>query len=164
MLKPRKQGVIGKIADYLMIPVMYFLQGNLREAPQRTHRWNNLHLQGDEVNGFDADMTVSVEGDKNALSRWLGPIPLFHMVIFGGWKEFVVIKPHVPQKEWFVGWVVSDALGVSKIPLHGSVRLGLGPEPAQYFGVDADGRQIDIDIVGYGTIGKAGEFAKIPLL
>jgi hypothetical protein len=109
-------------------------------------------------------MTESVVGDKEALSRWLGPIPLFHMVIFGGWKKFVVLQPKVPQKKWFVGWVVSDAFGLSQISLDGMVRLGLGPEPAQYFAVDTEGRQIDIDIVGYGSIGKAGEFAKVPLL
>lgn len=164
MLKPQKQGLIGRIADYLMMPVMYILQGNIREIPQRTHRWNNRHLSREDIGTFDPGMTLSVEGDREALSRWFGPIPLFHMVIFGGWKKFVVIKPKVSQSSWFVGWVVSDAFGVSCIPLTSEVRLGLGPEPAQYFAVDADGRQIDIDIVGYGSIGKAAEFSKVPLL
>jgi hypothetical protein len=164
MIQLRKQGLVGRTVDYLMVPIMYLLQGNFHEVPQRTHRWNNQHLKSEDVTDFDADMTLSVEGDATALGRWFGPIPLFHMMIFGGWKKFVVIKPTVPQSEWFVGWVVSDAFGVSQIPIRDAVRLGLGPEPAQYFAVDQEGRQIDIDIVGYGEIGVAGEFSRVPLL
>lgn len=162
--KPKPQQIFGRIADYVMTPVMYLLQGTVRELPQRTHRWNNMHLKNSDILSFNADKTESVVGDETATARWFGPIPLFHMVIFGGWKKFVVIAPRTPQKEWFVGWVVSDAFGLSKIPLTGSVRLGLGPQPAQYFGVDTDGRQIDIDVVGYGSIGHAGDFANVPLL
>jgi hypothetical protein len=162
--KPKPQGIVGRIADFAMLPVMYMLQGNFRESPQRTHRWNNLHLNNADINIFHAGMTESVAGDPEALSRWFGPIPLFHMVIFGGWKKFVVLQPKILQTEWFVGWVVGDAFGLSQVPLDGRVRLGIGPQPAQYFGVDSTGRQIDIDIVSYGSIGKAGEFAKVPLL
>jgi len=91
-------------------------------------------------------------------------VPHFHMPIFGGWKTFVVIKPKIPQSTWYVGWVIGDFMGLSKIPLVDQVRLCRGPLPLQFFAVDSVGRQIDIDIVGYGSIGKAGEFAKVPLL
>ena len=163
-LKPIPQGIVGRTADYLMLPVMYLLQGTLKESPQRTHRWNNLHLKNTDIEFFDADKTESVPGDSAAYRRWLGPLPLFHMVIFGGWKKFVVVEPREAPIMWHVGWVAGDAFGLSKIPINGKVRLGIGPGPAQYFGVDTNGRQIDIAIVGFGEIGKANEFAKIPLL
>lgn len=162
--KPKPQGSIGRMADYAMLPIMYVLQGNFRESPQRTHRWNNLHLSNRDIDHLSADKIETVAADKESTSWWIGPIPHFHMPIFGGWNKFVIIEPKVPQKIWFVGWVLSDTCGISKIPLTSKVRLGIGPLPLQFFGVDFEGRQIDIDIVGYGMIGKAGEFAKVPLL
>jgi len=164
MLKPKRQGLVGLIADYLMMPVMYILQGNFKEIPQRTHRWNNVHLRVDDIISLEADKIETIAADTTSSSWWVGPIPHFHMPIFGGWKKFVVIQPKESQKEWFVGWVLGDFMGLSKIPLKRNVRLCLGPLPLQFFGVDSDGRQIDIDIVGYGAIGKAGEFARVPLL
>lgn len=160
----KKQGFLGKIFDYLFIPVMYLLQGNFREVPQRTHRWNNVHLQNFDISNLIAEKIEIVEGQPGAHQRWLGPIPLFHMPVFGGWKKFVVLKPKVDIDEWYIGWVAFDALGYSKIPLKDSVRMGLGPRQAQFFGLDKDGNQIDVDVVGHGFIGKAREFSKIPLL
>lgn len=162
--KFKKQGLIGRIADYLMLPVMYILQGNFSEVPQRTHRWNNLHLESHDIDGFDSSMIETVSGNASANRRWFGPIPLFHMPILGGWKEFVVLKPRHEKGDWFVGWLVEDAFGLSKIPIRGKVRLGIGPKQAQYFAIDREGKQIDIDIVGKGVIGDAGEFSKTPLL
>lgn len=147
-----------------MVPIMYLLQGNVREVPQQTHFWNNNHLGNIDAFGLDADLFETVRSDPQATRRWFGPVPLFHMAIFGGWKQFVVVTPKEKPEKWFVGWIVGDAFGLSKIPLSGPVRLGIGQAPAQFFGVTMDGRQIDIDIVGYGTIGKAGEFALLPLL
>lgn len=76
----------------------------------------------------------------------------------------MVMQPKNHEGEWFVGWIAYDALGISKIPVRGPVRLGIGPRQAQFFGLLADGTQIDIDLVGEGYIGQAGEFATIPLL
>ena len=164
LLRPRQQGTLGRIADFSMVPIMYLLQGNVSEVPQRTHFWNNLHLKNVDAFGFDAALFETVSSDPSATRRWLGPLPLFHMAIFGGWKQFVVVVPKEKQETWFVGWIAGDAFGLSQIPLVGPVRLGVGPAQAQFFGITIDGRQIDIDIVGYGSIGKAGKFAKIPLL
>ena len=56
---------------------MYFLQGNIRELPQRTHRWNIVLLKEKTVSGFEPDKAVHFEGDPAAVERWFGPIPLF---------------------------------------------------------------------------------------
>lgn len=162
--KVDKQSKLSAAGDLLMLPIMYLLQGNFREIPQRTHRWNNVKLSAAQVKDFDASKVETVAGDENAHKRWLGFIPLFHMPIFGGWKKFVVLQPKEHHGHWYIGWLVDDAFGVSQIPVVGKVRLGIGPIQAQYFGVDQEGKQIDIDIVGYGSIGDAGEFAKTPLL
>ena len=160
----KRQGFIGWFADICMMPLMYALQGTIRELPQRTHRWNNQHLRNLEVDHLHANKVLIVSGDSEARDRWFGPIPLFHMPIFGGWKKFVVVHPKNRSAEWFVGWVAFDALGVSKIPVAGPVRVCIGPRQGQFFGLDADGVQIDIEVVGEGRIGQAGQYGTIPLL
>ena len=161
---PNRQGVAGKIGDSIMLPIMYLLQGNWREVPQRTHRWNNAHLTNHSIADLHADMVEIVYGDHTARKRWFGLIPLFHIPILGGWRKFIVLQPKNHSQEWFVGWVAFDALGITKIPITGPVRLGIGPRQAQFFGLTKTGEQIDIDVVGDGCIGKAGEFAKITML
>lgn len=161
---PRKQSIFGKIGDTIMVPLMYLLQGNVQELPQRTHRWNNLHLKNYSLSDLDSNMIERVSGDTHAHKRWFGIIPLFHMPILGGWKKFVVLNPKSYTQEWYVGWIAFDALGVTKIPVTGPVRLGIGPRQAYFFGLTKTGKQIEIDVIGEGHIGQAGTFSKIPLL
>ncbi len=151
-------------ADYLMLPIMYFLQLNLFESPQRTHFWNNTKMPIQSVHWLRSDAVVSVEADTTAKRRWFGPIPLFHMPIFGGWKQYVVIAPQVPQNEWYIGWLAGDVAGVSHITLSGSVRLLLGSGPAQFFGVNEHGEQIMLQEVGRGEVGVRSEHSALPLL
>ena len=163
-IKPQRQNFLGKIGDIVMLPIMYLLQGNVREVPQRTHRWNNTHLNNHSVSDLHAKMIEIIPGDSLARRRWLGPLPLFHIPIFGGWKKFVVLQPKNHIHEWFVGWIAFDALGITKIPTQGPIRLGIGPRQAHFFGLTETGKQIDVDVIGEGYIGQAGEFANIPLL
>lgn len=162
MIKIKRQSFLGRIADGLMVPIMYLLQGNFRELPQRTHRWNNVHLKSVQISDLHAEKIIFFDGDSRAHRRWLGPIPLFHMPVFGGWKKFGVIEPVDEVDEWFIGWLAFDIVGISQIPLSGPVRIGLGPRQAEYFGIDSGGNQIKIKEVGEGYIGKAGVFAQVP--
>lgn len=163
-IKLKKQTKLSKLGDFLMLPVMYFLQWTFSEVPQRTHRWNNTKLPATAIVDFKSEDTVTVSGDKDAKRRWFGPFPLFHMPLFGGWDEFVVLAPKELQTEWYIGWLPFDTIGVSQIPLKGSVRVLVGPKQVQFFGVDADGSQISVEVVGKGVVGKAGQFKKVPLL
>lgn len=164
MIKFKPQTRVGAFADMLMMPIMYLLQGNFSELPQRTHRWNNRHLKNLDITDLHIEKMAVAMGVPGAHERWLGPIPLFHMPVFGGWRKFVVLEPVEKTDIWFVGWVAFDALGVSKIPLKNSVRLGVGPRQAEFFGVDRNGQQIAIRVVGEGSIGEAGKYARVPLL
>lgn len=165
MITIKKQSIQSKLADTLMIPVMYFLQGNLRESPQQTHFWNNCKLSTDDIKDFTRTSVVTEVGDPKAIPRWFGPIPIFHMPIFGGWKTFTVLEPVNKEVDlWYVAWIASDVAGISQIPLKNSVRLLTSPGSAQFFGIDTDGNHIELHIVGHGQIGKAGEFSQVPLL
>ncbi len=152
------------LLDYLMLPIMYILQWNFFETPQRTHFWNNTKLAILGTHALDSTSMISVPGDSTATQRWLGYVPIFHMPIFGGWKEYVVIAPHVDQDVWFVGWLVGDTAGISRVTLRSPVRLLLGSSPAHFFGLNEHGEQIVIREIGRGTIGKRGQFSKYPLL
>lgn len=160
----KKQGQIGKILDTCMVPVMYLLQGNFNEVPQRTHRWNNAHLSVDDIGKYDESLAIHSDRDELAVKRWFGFIPLFHMPLFGGWKKFVVVKPVNNVQSWHVGWRTTDAFGLSKVPISDCVRLGIGPDPAEFFAIDSNGEQIAIRLIGEGHIGRAGEFSSVPLL
>lgn len=158
------QGLASRIADYLMMPLMYFLQGTLREVPQRTHRWNNQKFKNNELSFLTSEKMFTVAGDSSAFRRWWGPLPIFHIPLLGGWSKFVVLET-TQDEPWFIGWLTGDTLGVSKIPLRGPVRVLVGSGPAQFFALRLiDGVQLELKSGGHGRVGNAGEFGKIPLL
>lgn len=159
-----KQSVFSKIGDLIMLPLMYLLQGTIREVPQQSHRWNNVKYKATELNFLQGEMMVTEEQETTATTRWLGPLPLFHMPIIGGWKHYVVLEPVVKQDVWFIGWVVGDAAGISQIQLYDKVRMLRGPTTVQFFGVNEHGEQIHLHKVGEGKVGNSAEFSKTPLL
>lgn len=165
MITLKKQSRLSRLSDVLMIPVMYLLQGTVRESPQVTHYWNNVKFPATTFRHLDSEAMVSVSADVKAVPRWLLLLPIFHMPILGGWKRFVVIEPVVPQDCWYVGWVPGDTAGVSQIKLTGGpVRLLQGGSHVFFFGINEHGEQIQIRQIGEGVVGKAGVFSKVPLL
>ncbi len=165
-MKIKPQGFLSQCADLAMLPLMYLLQGTLREVPQRTHRWNNVKFPVQDLAHLQSDLLVTVPGDVQAVRRWWGPLPIFHIPMFGGWSKFAVIEPKTPVSDvWYIGWIAGDTVaGVSQIPLLSQVRLLVGPGPAQFFGLTANGDQISVHVVGHGRIRQSGKFAKVPLL
>ena len=116
-MKIEPQNTLSKVADMLMLPVMYVLQGTFKEMPQQTHRWNNLKFPLTELAYLRSEAMVTVSGDSTAVRRWWGPLPIFHIPLLGGWSKFVVLEPIKPVVEgWYVGWIAGDAIaGVSQI-------------------------------------------------
>src|SRR3989344_2294378 len=126
-----------RLADKLMIPVMYLVSGTLNEKPQKTHRWNNKKLTKAEVGSLNQEEMAHCRGVSYANKRHL---LRFHIPIFGGWQSYVVLEPEHPQG-WHVGWIPQDtAAGVSRIQLSGPVRLLLGPDEVSFFGISASRR------------------------
>ena len=92
-MKIEPQNTLSKVADMLMLPVMYVLQGTFKEMPQQTHRWNNLKFPLTELAYLRSEAMVTVSGDSTAVRRWWGPLPIFHIPLLGGWSKFVVLEP-----------------------------------------------------------------------
>jgi hypothetical protein len=157
-------GWLARLADWLMVPLMYLLSGTFKEVPQGGHRWNNLRLSRAVVENLDQAAMVHCPGinDKTFRSRWLF---LFHIPILGGWRNYVVLEPENPECVWHVGYIADDIVGVSRVRLLGRVRMLVGPGDVAFYGIDAETyQQIALKNVGKGRIGAGGEFAKEKLL
>jgi len=151
-----------KLADLILIPVMHLISGTTKESPQKTHYWNNRSLsprEMDAINPIDALYFPGVPSRFHSQRN-----PLFHIPILGGWREYVVLEPTNHSGSWHVGWKSFRSGGISRIPLLGPVRTLLGPRDVYFFGINEEGEQIPLRLLGKGTIGKSGPFAKIPLL
>jgi hypothetical protein len=146
-----------------MLPVMYLVAGTF-ERPQRTHRWNVRLLSEGERASIDHSRTLRVPGDPKAGPRWWGKLPIFHIPILGGWREYVALEPECDGKDWRLGWVAGAATGISMIPLSGPVRALRGPGESEFFGVSRDGEQLPLREVGRGRIGDGAPFRKLELL
>jgi hypothetical protein len=166
MIQFKPQGTLGWLADMLMLPIMFILQGNIHESPQRTHRWNNQKFRTKrEMTFIKVLPRISFEGIAQSSRRWFGIAPLFHMPILGGWKKFVVLQPADITKRWFIGWMPSDgeSAGISRIPLTGPVRVTIGDGDVSFFALSESGTPLELVSIGEGLIGQAGEFSRIPL-
>ncbi len=152
------------IADRLMLPLMYAVSGTWRETPQQTHRWNNTKLKPDQVKHLAAAKMVSSYGKEAREMRSWFDLPLFHLPICGGWKDYTVLQPDCDIDRWHVGWIAKDVIGVSRIQIQGPVRLLTGSGPVSFFGVNLDGDQIKLEEIATGRVGSHGPYAKVPLL
>ena len=152
--------------DGVMLPVMWGLQWCALESPQQTHRWNNHHLKKEDVAYLEEEGIVEVNGDPSAPTTPLfGFIPRFHLARCGGWQGYAVLAPqdHITE-EWYIGWdAPGHAIGVSRLPLTGSVRVLKGPGSCKFFGITADGRQIRLTYIGEGRTGSGGPWRFVPL-
>ncbi len=164
VIQPLGRGA--KIADTLMWPIMYVLY-MFEPAPQRTHFWNNQKLLAGEASFLREGGMLYYEGIPTAAARFNWRIiPIFHMPIFGGWRDYVVLEPRAKlrRETWHIGWIAADGCtGVSQIPLDGPVRVLLGRDPVRFFGLAEDGSQISIKEIGRGRIGDHGPFRNVPL-
>lgn len=164
-IRVRPESGYEKLFDWGMMPLMYLLSGTPEEVPQRTHFWNNRKLHPGEVVGLKEHNMVMSSG-SGGVERWRYGLPIFHVPIFGGWREYIVLEPSInPSQFWYVGWISGDEVsGVSRVQIKGSVRLLLGNGSTKFFGLNEGGVQIKIHEIGRGRIGDGGPFSQLPLL
>lgn len=171
MNKPRvclkRQGVWGFIADILMMPIRYLMQGTVCEKPYRTHRWNRMEFTPSDP--LEKKAMVKVAGDPKAVKqRMIGFIPLFHIPILGGWREYVVLELSDETVRYHIGFKFKEDgveyYKISIIPIRGRVRMLRGDKDVCFFAVSRTGRQLPLRIVGFGRIGVRGPYSQDPFL
>lgn len=165
-LNVRRQGRVGCWIDSKMEKIMLHLSGTTNELPQRTHRWNNHHLNIEDVSHLRTDWMVYHSGDPSAKKFPNIPIvrgALSHLTRYGGWKRYLVINPLTDYTHWYIGWKWSGGAGVSRIPNSKSAKVTVGPGECQWFGIDAEwDTQIPLQIIDSGYIGD-GKHPNVPL-
>lgn len=155
-------GMPSILADTAIEPLMRL--GTYRgESPQQTHFWNNMKLPISSAKHLDVDNMVFVPRFPDAMPRqWWNP--RWHLPRFGGWKNYVVLEADFDDGTWYVGWKTGTSAGVSLIPIHGLVRVLIGPENVWFFGVEAARhRQIKLRQAADGIIGDNGPHREVPL-
>ncbi len=157
-------GFLARLGDVLLTPFMYLFSGTFKETPQRTHVWNSIRFSDQEVSHFDTEQMVQCGGISGAI-RQVNQIPIFHLPVLGGWRDYVVLEPVNYKSTWNIGWNISGTTGASRFVLQGPVRILVGPKAICFFGINTQtGEQIPIRKIAVGRIGKGGEYAQIPLL
>ncbi|MCI5108263.1 MAG: hypothetical protein MRY49_00250 [Candidatus Pacebacteria bacterium] len=160
-MKIKPLGFFARVADILMIPVMYLVSGTFRESPQKTHFWNNTKLRKEDTRYLSEEMMICSSGQSQEKAR---RGILFHLPILGGWRRYVVIRPTDRDvNSWYIGWKCRDLIGVSRIPVKGPVRVLCGPDETLFFGVKRDGTQVGLSRITYGNIGEFSKYSTIPL-
>lgn len=109
-------------------------------------------------------MLVHCPGHKSNQARYWFVVPILHIPVLGGWRDYVVIEPTKANHNWHVGWITANVMGISKINIKGPVRLLIGPEDTTFFGVNNEGDQIPLQEIDRGKIGNGGPYKNIPLL
>lgn len=149
--------------DAILYPVMRVLAPR-SESIQRTHRWNNHHLDRSLVSTLDVAKCALVFGDQNAISRRAAADVRFHSTRLGGWKQFVVLGRTEDHGEpWYVGWLSSSVFGVSRYRQEGYCRCLRGSDDVLFFALNEHSEQIDVTVIARGAIGDGGPYRQIPL-
>jgi hypothetical protein len=146
----RPLGGAARFADKLAYPLMQYFAAP-GDSSQLTHFWNNTRVQRTAVDHLNTDLMVELPGDPSAPARNYRVDTRFHR---GAWKTYVVLQPKTYRGKWYVGWKMASGAGVSRIPVANCVRLLVGPDNVQYFGVRLGTcEQIALKLVDIGKLG-----------
>ncbi len=155
-------GPLCRSVDACLSPLMRLISGAFREAPQQTHRWNNIRIRADKAIGLQRELMVTYRGGIPPV-RWKYGLPIMHISGFGGWSRYVVVEPLV-DRIWHPGWVADDVVGASRYAVQGPVRLLYEGGNVSFFGIMyRTGKQLALREVGRGTVGDGGPFKNLPL-
>ena len=168
IVKVKPQSFWSKVADWLMVPVMYVLQGTIFETPQLTHKWNNHPFPRAVRERLDFSSMVELQPLHAVRRRKHFWDFLFHAPIFGGWREYAVLTPKKNDpgqpEPWRIGWMTGDTQAISQIVLTGPVRVLYGDFNTQFFAVDTTGQQLPLEQIDTGRIAAGGQYRHVTLL
>lgn len=159
-----EEGLLGRLFTGALRPMMKVLQGSFSEESQGTHFWNRTKIEDLQQSHLLQELSVIVEADLEAGPMYRFGLPIFHIPVLGGWKNYAVVGPTSETGTWFLGWYTEGAFGISRIPVQGPVRALRGNHETRFFGVNRDLKQIFVSKIGSGTIGQGGPFCQLPLL
>ncbi len=151
------------IADRLMWPLMFALGGFKRDSIQETHFWHNQSIDKSQI---DSRLTVVISGDDgraSTKSNRVFPLPMFHVPIFGGWRNYVILELQSDASHWHVGWIHRKCTPGSRL-LHTVQRLRIAERRVkvltqsigfvtEYFAIGPLGQQLPLALRDHGVLG-----------
>lgn len=158
IVKIKKLQSYYRIFDFLFIPLMWFF-GKFTFPLQETHKWHTYRI---DPKGLKKSAVVNSQKSKSRFGHEAG-YGLFHMPIFGGLDQYVVLEVLGLKDYWYVGWKGGET-EVHKLPIKQSRIKLLTPLRGSYeaLGFDKHGNQLKLKVVGYGKIGD-GRFSGVRL-
>ena len=172
-MKPNLVHVLLRIVDYAMSPLMRLISVAPSEKPQESHAWHAQQLSEDDIASITLEKCVVIVGDDpSIIKNYSGGI--FHMSLFGGWRNYVVLEVESGINVWHIGWIVRDIktqrvirAELHKLPLYDRCVRMLAGSPKRettFCAFDQKGNQLRIRVIGKGKIGDKSEYRKIRLL
>lgn len=171
-IQVKKVAFYFRILDHLLWPFMWILAKGKVERPQESHRWHFQDIECDILEKImDPHLIVSIEGDDP--SRFdINSLGLFHLPLFGGWKNYIILEANNFSRYWHVGWRIYRGgtknlvrCQIQKLRISSScIKLlkGVPGKRAEFFGVDDSGKQVSVRVVGEGKLGD-GQFRNVRL-
>jgi len=160
----KKINLIYRIFDFLLIPLMYALGGFKKDIVQQTHGWHTVNIDPSKV---ELSKSIQIEGlDESKFNNYGGflhHLGFFHIPIFGGWKNYVILE--CPESPWYVGWLSKGFSQIQCLLIVGDkVKVLTGREGNKtiFFGVDRNGKQVSIKKLDQGILGD-GKYVSVPL-
>ena len=161
-----------RFGDLLLSPIMFMLGGFKKDSIQRTHFW---HSQPIDPNVIDHQLSVTLAGDdpSSVLTNRVFPFPLFHAPIFGGWRNYAVLRVESAVPCWHVGWIHHACTAGSRPRAHvqslrirdREIKVLTQPEGfvTEYFAIGSLGNQLPLKCVDRGVLGDF-RFPRLKLL
>ena len=157
-----------RLADKLMVPIMFILRGLRFDSLQETHPW---HVQPIDPQQIENDLTITIDGTDPSNFK-PGHSFMFHAPLFGGWSNFTVFEIDKKYGPFHIGWLAYDSqtgklkqAAVHRLPINNNqIRMLDGPasQRTSFFAVDADGKQIPLTRIASGRLND-GTFTKVRL-
>jgi hypothetical protein len=173
MIKVKELPISASIADHTMWPLMFVLGGWRRDSVHETHCWHNQVIDKSEIN---SSLSVVVTGDDDRTgvkTNHVLPLPLFHIPILGGWRNYVVLQVQSDARYWHVGWIHRACTPGSRL-LATVQRLRIVDRKVkvltqavgfvtEFFALDPVGGQLPLSVVDNGILGDM-KYPSIKLL
>ena len=153
--------------DYLLAPAMWVL-GKFKPPLMETHPWHMQNIHCDLVPDDIGEKVIGQDPSRYDFDDW----GLFHMPLFGGWKNYLVLEAKDFKKYWRVGWKVlffdkqkGQVCQVHKLKIYQPriiLLTGINDSEKIGFGVNDSNQLIPVKIVGKGVLGD-GRFPGVRL-
>jgi hypothetical protein len=156
-----------RILDYLLMPAMWVF-AKFKPPLMETHPW---HMQNIHYDLIPKSIGKNMVGNDPSPYDF-NSFGLFHIPIFGGWKNYTVFEAKDFDKYWRIGWKIDfydskkiRVCQVQRLKIYDSqvaLLTGIDDSKKLIFGINDKNEPMELEIVGKGILGD-GRFPRVRL-